>query len=87
MAVYIYNPVTKAANMEKFITLGSYKNVENKNLSEIRRMLISEKALTFTQRSCPFCNQIGAEVEESLSFSMYQKFLDSSKSKDDEKVS
>jgi len=47
--IYIYDETSKTAKMEKFVNLGSIKNIEGKALKDIRNMLISQNALTYRQ--------------------------------------
>jgi hypothetical protein len=48
-SIYLFNPVSKTSQMEKFVTIGSIKNVENASLADIRKALISENALAWRQ--------------------------------------
>ncbi|OJJ78671.1 uncharacterized protein ASPGLDRAFT_86382 [Aspergillus glaucus CBS 516.65] len=73
--IYIYDETSKAAKMEKFVNLGSIKNIEGKALKDIRKMLISQNALTYRQKGSSFCNKAGAQANEDLSFSEYTESL------------
>ncbi|KAF7158661.1 hypothetical protein CNMCM6106_005451 [Aspergillus hiratsukae] len=80
-SIYLFNTVSKTSQMEKFVNIGSIKNVENASLADIRKALISENALSWRQKSSKFCNDEGAEVDDKLSFKMYLDFLESSEDK------
>ncbi|OJJ29789.1 hypothetical protein ASPWEDRAFT_55355 [Aspergillus wentii DTO 134E9] len=73
--IYLWNPVTNTSKMDKFVTIGSIKNVQETTLGDIRKKLISEKAFSWRQKSSEFCNAVGAEVDDSLRFDMYLDFL------------
>jgi hypothetical protein len=47
--IYLFDSVTKTSQMEKFVTIGSIKNVEDTTLADIRKSLISENALSWRQ--------------------------------------
>lgn len=47
--IYVYDETSNTAKMEKFVNLGSIKNIEGSKLKDIRSMLISQNALTFRQ--------------------------------------
>ncbi|KAF7176473.1 hypothetical protein CNMCM7691_002791 [Aspergillus felis] len=79
--IYLFDSVTKASQMEKFVNIGSVKNVEDTTLADIRKSLISENALSWRQKSSKFCNDEGAEVDDKLGFDMYLDFLKSSEEK------
>ncbi|KAG2027499.1 hypothetical protein GB937_001243 [Aspergillus fischeri] len=79
--IYLFDSVTKTSQMEKFVTIGSIKNVEDTTLADIRKGLISENALSWRQKSSKFCNDEGAEVDDKLCFDMYLDFLNSSEEK------
>ncbi|EAW24712.1 uncharacterized protein NFIA_101960 [Aspergillus fischeri NRRL 181] len=79
--IYLFDSVTKTSQMEKFVTIGSIKNVEDTTLADIRKGLISENALSWRQKSSKFCNDEGAEVDDKLRFDMYLDFLNSSEEK------
>ncbi|GIK02915.1 hypothetical protein Aspvir_006980 [Aspergillus viridinutans] len=79
--IYLFDSVTKTSQMEKFVTIGSIKNVEDTTLADIRKSLISENALSWRQKSSKFCNDEGAEVDDKLSFDVYLEFLKSSEEK------
>ncbi|GFF52290.1 hypothetical protein IFM51744_07807 [Aspergillus udagawae] len=79
--IYLFDSVTKTSQMEKFVTIGSIKNVEDTTLADIRKSLISENALSWRQKSSKFCNDEGAEVDDKLSFDMYLDFLKTSEEK------
>ncbi|GFF56735.1 hypothetical protein IFM46972_10594 [Aspergillus udagawae] len=85
-SIFLFDSVTKTSQMEKFVTIGSIKNVEDTTLADIRKSLISENALSWRQKSSKFCNDEGAEVDDKLRFDMYLDFLKSSeeKPKDDD---
>ncbi|KAF7162456.1 hypothetical protein CNMCM5623_007747 [Aspergillus felis] len=79
--IYLFDSVTKTSQMEKFVNIGSVKNVEDTTLADIRKSLISENALSWRQKSSKFCNDEGAEVDDKLGFDMYLDFLKSSEEK------
>ncbi|RHZ50599.1 uncharacterized protein CDV56_104814 [Aspergillus thermomutatus] len=79
--IYLFDTVSKTSQMEKFVTIGSIKNVQDTSLADIRKSLISENALSWRQKSSKFCNDEGAEVDDKLSFDMYLDFLKSSEEK------
>ncbi|GAQ08538.1 hypothetical protein ALT_5859 [Aspergillus lentulus] len=79
--IYLFDSVTKTSQMEKFVTIGSIKNVEDTTLADIRKSLISENALSWRQKSSKFCNDEGAEVDDKLRFDVYLDFLNSSEGK------
>jgi hypothetical protein len=47
--VYLYDPVSNSSQMEKFVSIGSLKNIKSATLAEIRKSLISENALSWRQ--------------------------------------
>lgn len=47
--VYLFDPVSKTSQMEKFVSIGSINNVKSTTLAKIRASLISEKALSWRQ--------------------------------------
>lgn len=47
--VYLFDSVSKSSQMEKFVSIGSLKNIESATLAEIRKSLISEDALAWRQ--------------------------------------
>ncbi|KAE8312361.1 hypothetical protein BDV41DRAFT_577777 [Aspergillus transmontanensis] len=84
--VYVYDDRSGQAKMEKFVTLGSFKNVQGTKLSQIRAMLNNENALSFRLQGAPFCNKIGAVANENLPFAEYIKSLDRGGTKSEEKT-
>ncbi|OQE38085.1 hypothetical protein PENCOP_c009G01622 [Penicillium coprophilum] len=74
--IYVYDNNTGKAKMDKFVTLGSFTNIQGKNLSDIRGMLNNENGLSVRLQGSSFCNKIGAVANESLSFTEYLKSLD-----------
>lgn len=47
--VYLFDSLSKTSQMEKFVSIGSYKNVKSATLAEVRKSLISENALSWRQ--------------------------------------
>ncbi|KAE8398376.1 hypothetical protein BDV37DRAFT_288579 [Aspergillus pseudonomiae] len=70
--------------MDKFVTLGSFKNVQGTRLKDIRAMLNSENGLSVRLQGSPFCNKVGAVANENLHFTEYIKSLDRGGTKSEE---
>lgn len=47
--VYNYDSTSGKVKMERFVSLGSVNNVKDKKMSDIRKMLTTEKGLSFRQ--------------------------------------
>ncbi|OGM48861.1 hypothetical protein ABOM_002985 [Aspergillus bombycis] len=74
--IYVYDDNSGKAKMDKFVTVGSFKNVQGTKLSDIRVMLNSENGLSVRLQGSPFCNKVGAVANEGLPFTEYIKSLD-----------
>ncbi|CAI7625033.1 unnamed protein product [Penicillium pancosmium] len=87
--IYVYEESSATSKMDKFVTLGSFKNVQGTKLADVRGMLNNENGLSPKLQGLPFCNKVGAVANEDLPFTEYIKSLDrgGSKSKEDNKNS
>ncbi|KNG87340.1 hypothetical protein ANOM_003946, partial [Aspergillus nomiae NRRL 13137] len=83
--IYVYDDSSGKAKMDKFVTLGSFKNVQGTKLSDIRAMLNNENGLSARLYGSPFCNKVGAVANEDLPFTEYIKSLDRGGTKSEEK--
>ncbi|GAB1196821.1 hypothetical protein APSETT444_006099 [Aspergillus pseudonomiae] len=82
--IYVYDDNSGKAKMDKFVTLGSFKNVQGTRLKDIRAMLNSENGLSVRLQGSPFCNKVGAVANENLHFTEYIKSLDRGGTKSEE---
>ncbi|RAO68399.1 uncharacterized protein BHQ10_004411 [Talaromyces amestolkiae] len=76
LRVYNYEPGTKSIKQKKTLQMPIEQDLNKITLEFIRSLLVQKKVFDSPDVTTPFCDTVGAEMDDSMTFSVYLNQLD-----------